>query len=401
MWNAILDVISRIVSPDWGALIGLIPIALAAAVVLYLLFLLRRAFSAPPRRRLPTPTAPPPAGTHVPGPSFAPILAALGAASMFLSLLFVSIGPKIDPATKQPIPDSTTWSVHPFGVLALVIGICGLVGGLLYWGREANRDYDALEPPAPLPAVVHRGPPPGVHMPGPSFRPFLFAISATVLMLGQVIHPAIMLGGLVMLFVALLGWLRDARLEYREVERADETGHLESIAAPQFPTRTLGSFLAIFVLSALVAGGILPPQGAGVAASGSAAPSAASSQKPGPSSAAAGSGASTAAAGSPAAGGGSPSGVILLVTASGVSYDTASLSAPAGKAFQITFTNNDAGIPHNISIHQGSPTGPEVWKGEIFSGVATKTYDVPALPAGTYGFVCTVHPNMTGTLTVQ
>ena len=27
-------------------------------------------------------------------------------------------------------------------------------------------------------------------------------------------------------------------------------------------------------------------------------------------------------------------------------------------------------------------------------------YKVPALPAGTYQFVCTVHPNMVGTLTV-
>jgi len=26
---------------------------------------------------------------------------------------------------------------------------------------------------------------------------------------------------------------------------------------------------------------------------------------------------------------------------------------------------------------------------------------VPALPAGTYAFVCSVHPNMTGTLTVK
>ena len=32
---------------------------------------------------------------------------------------------------------------------------------------------------------------------------------------------------------------------------------------------------------------------------------------------------------------------------------------------------------------------------------ATKTYDVPALAAGAYAFICTVHPNMTGTLTVN
>ena len=40
-------------------------------------------------------------------------------------------------------------------------------------------------------------------------------------------------------------------------------------------------------------------------------------------------------------------------------------------------------------------------KGEIFNGAATKTYQVPALGAGTYTFVCSVHPNMTGTLTVK
>ena len=41
-----------------------------------------------------------------------------------------------------------------------------------------------------------------------------------------------------------------------------------------------------------------------------------------------------------------------------------------------------------------------MFKGEIFNGVAVKTYDVPALAAGTYPFVCTVHPNMIGTLKV-
>ncbi len=29
------------------------------------------------------------------------------------------------------------------------------------------------------------------------------------------------------------------------------------------------------------------------------------------------------------------------------------------------------------------------------------TYAVPALPAGTYGFICEVHPDMKGTITAQ
>jgi len=83
-------------------------------------------------------------------------------------------------------------------------------------------------------------------------------------------------------------------------------------------------------------------------------------------------------------------------------------AAPSGRPavspavpFQIKFTNNDAGIPQNVAIHKDSPTGQEVWQGEIFSGTDTRTYDVPAFPAGTYGFARTVHPNMMGTLTVK
>jgi plastocyanin len=91
--------------------------------------------------------------------------------------------------------------------------------------------------------------------------------------------------------------------------------------------------------------------------------------------------------------------VTLKLTAAGIAYDTDTLEVPANTPFQIVFTNNDAGIPHNVAIHKDSPTGPLVWAGDIFNGVETRTYEVPALPAGTYGFVCTVHPNMTGTLT--
>ncbi len=130
-----------------------------------------------------------------------------------------------------------------------------------------------------------------------------------------------------------------------------------------------------------------PPPTPAPSGAASAAPSAAPSGGP------AASPAASAAAGA--------AGTLLQLTASGIAYDTTELTAPANAPFQIAFTNNDAGIPHNVSIHVGSPTGAEVFKGAIFTGVATQTYDVPALPAGTYSFVCSVHPNMVGTLTVK
>ena len=39
---------------------------------------------------------------------------------------------------------------------------------------------------------------------------------------------------------------------------------------------------------------------------------------------------------------------------------------------------------------------------KIFNGIDERTYDVPALTAGkTYVYICTVHPNMLGTITLQ
>jgi mono/diheme cytochrome c family protein/plastocyanin len=117
-------------------------------------------------------------------------------------------------------------------------------------------------------------------------------------------------------------------------------------------------------------------------------------------------GASGSPSGSPAASGApgassAPSGTVLEITAQGIAFDKSSLEAPANQAFQIKFTNNDAGVPHNVAIHKDSPGGQELFKGEIFPGTDVRTYDVPALPAGTYAFVCSVHPSMTGTLTVK
>jgi cytochrome c oxidase subunit 2 len=98
---------------------------------------------------------------------------------------------------------------------------------------------------------------------------------------------------------------------------------------------------------------------------------------------------------------GGPAGPTLAMSAFNLAFDPTTLQAPADTPFKVDIDNKDTSIPHNIAIHEASPSGAEVWKGEVFAGPAKKTYDVPPLKAGAYAFVCSVHPNMTGTLTVN
>jgi mono/diheme cytochrome c family protein/plastocyanin len=126
-------------------------------------------------------------------------------------------------------------------------------------------------------------------------------------------------------------------------------------------------------------------------ASPSGSPSASGSAAPPGSAAPSGSPAASASAGA----GGQP----VSVVAQGIAFTTADVTAPADTTFVIAFDNEDAGTPHNIEIKDSA--GTSVFKGEIFPGVATKNYDVPALKAGTYSFACDVHPYMTGTLTAK
>jgi plastocyanin len=102
-----------------------------------------------------------------------------------------------------------------------------------------------------------------------------------------------------------------------------------------------------------------------------------------------------------AAPGGSAAANVVVISASNIKYEQTAVTAPAGTPFQIQFENKDAGVPHNVAIHLGGATGAELFKGTIFNGIETRTYDVPALDAGSYAFVCSVHPTMIGTLTVQ
>jgi len=99
----------------------------------------------------------------------------------------------------------------------------------------------------------------------------------------------------------------------------------------------------------------------------------------------------------PAAPAGSPSGDAVSVVAKDITFTTPAVSAPAGKAFTIAFDNQD-GAPHNIVI--SDPTGTKVFKGDIVTSQKVD-YQVPALAAGTYSFLCEVHPDMKGTITAQ
>ena len=132
--------------------------------------------------------------------------------------------------------------------------------------------------------------------------------------------------------------------------------------------------------------------GASAAASSSAASASAGA------SAASSAGASASAGASPAASGGG-AGTTVEIVAQGIAFTTANVTVLAGQPFTLKFTNNDAGVPHNVHVRDSS--GADVAKTDIISGVSDASIQVAALQPGTYPFVCDVHPNMTGTLTVK
>jgi plastocyanin len=92
----------------------------------------------------------------------------------------------------------------------------------------------------------------------------------------------------------------------------------------------------------------------------------------------------------------------VTVVAEAVAFVQTDVRVPPDEPIAIEFENRDAGTQHNVSIFEGADaTAPNVFRGEVFPGVATRTYEVEPLAAGEYFFQCDVHPNMTGTITVE
>lgn len=369
IWNWFLETTALLVTPDWNALVALIPIAIMVLVVVWLIWTIRRFRNAPPARRGKARLARrTPAGIHMPGPSWAPVFAAIGTAMLLWGLVY--------------------------GGAMLWLGVLALVLTLLYWLAEGMRiyDHDVGSTVPALPAEIHDGPPPGVHMPGPSFRPILGALGVSMLMAGLVFGGWLLLAGVVALIVTLVGWLVDAVKEYRSTVEADRTGHLEAQPAPRTPSLLLSVLGVVFVAGILLQTGLLPPGSAsgGVpSASGSPAPSGSTPPSGGPPP-----------SGAPS-GGPPPSAVTgdVKLTAQGIAFVEQTISGPADKPFTIAFLNNDPGTPHDVAFKDAN--GGYAWRGDVITGVGAKLYDVPALPAGSYTFVCTIHSNMTGTATLK
>lgn len=86
----------------------------------------------------------------------------------------------------------------------------------------------------------------------------------------------------------------------------------------------------------------------------------------------------------------------IVVTARDLVFVETDLRVPAATPLTIVLDNQEA-APHNIVISDASGT---VFEGEIVSNQRI-AYAVPALQAGSYTFICAVHPEMKGTIVAE
>jgi mono/diheme cytochrome c family protein/plastocyanin len=97
-----------------------------------------------------------------------------------------------------------------------------------------------------------------------------------------------------------------------------------------------------------------------------------------------------------------PNAVSFAIVAQNIAFDKQSLDVAANTPFTIDFQNKDPqGVPHNVEIR--AQDGTVLQEQPTIDGGQATTYVYSGLPAGTYTFICKVHPipAMTGTLTVK
>ena len=320
LWSGLIAFSEQFIVPDWGALIALIPILLAGLVFLYLAWIIYRFATAGPTRRgmrrMPPVT---PAGIHMPGPSFAPLLAAVGA--FFLVFGMVA------------------------GGIWLWVGLAILVITLLYWGREEMRDYDRMPDRRRRGSDRRRGAARAARhaarRASTSRRPRSGRCSSRSA--SRCSWPSMVIGGwaLVLGFLAIvitaIGWLWDSRREYAATEEADRTGHLDLGGAPAWPKATFAALAILVGLAVLLSSGhpgrLRRRDGHG-------------ERCPGRAAAAPAGGGTTASAAPPAA---PDADVVVVAENIDLGRDGADGSRPAAP-FTLAFDNRDDGVPHDVVI---------------------------------------------------
>jgi plastocyanin len=220
----------------------------------------------------------------------------------------------------------------------------------------------------------------GAHAGAPSAWPFLVPVAILVMVFGlAMLEPVLLVGGLAVLLIPIVGWFRDANRELAATQSGvghgspepDPEGAVDpsSLARSSFPGPAFGLAVALVIVAVGVTLS-LNVKGSTAAAS---------------------------------EGGGSTATVAdgkVAVDAQNIQFTVAEIDAPANQAFEIAFRNEDT-VPHNIAILDSSAGAKTFFRGDVVTGPASATYEVPALAAGTYYFHCDVHPGMNGTVSVK
>lgn len=87
--------------------------------------------------------------------------------------------------------------------------------------------------------------------------------------------------------------------------------------------------------------------------------------------------------------------VVIELVAERIQWDQDTLTAPVGT---VTFLidNQDSGIPHNLRV-----TGHGIDEAtELESGEVVQELEVTFPEAGSYDYICDIHPNMDGTIEI-
>ena len=88
----------------------------------------------------------------------------------------------------------------------------------------------------------------------------------------------------------------------------------------------------------------------------------------------------------------------LTLRAKDIAFAPTDVTMTSDTALTVVLDNQDAGVPHDAVLYAGAET--KIASTDIVSGVAQARFSIPPLVPGQYRLSCTVHPNMTATLTV-